>query len=36
MVGFAIMNAFVVGVTNGLSPEALALEMYMSGEMETS
>lgn len=35
VIGFAVMNAFAVGVENGLPPEALALEMYMSGEMET-
>src|SRR5262249_2048389 len=32
--GFSIMAAFAVGVEGGLPPEALALEMYLSGEME--
>lgn len=35
VVGFAIMSAFSIGVESGLPPEALALELYMSGEMET-
>jgi ketol-acid reductoisomerase len=35
VVGFAVMTAFSVGVDGGLPPEALALEMFMSGEMET-
>jgi ketol-acid reductoisomerase len=34
IVGFGIMSAFSIGVEGGLPPEALALEMYMSGEME--
>jgi ketol-acid reductoisomerase len=32
--GAAIMSAFEVGCAAGLPPEALVLEMYMSGEME--
>jgi ketol-acid reductoisomerase len=35
LLGTAIMVAFEVGVEAGISPEALVLEMYMSGEMET-
>jgi ketol-acid reductoisomerase len=34
IMGFSIMTAFSVGVDGGLPPEALPLEMYMSGEME--
>lgn len=34
-IGLAIMNAFAVGVEAGIPPEALVIEMYMSGEMET-
>jgi ketol-acid reductoisomerase len=34
-IGAAVLSAFSVGVDNGLPAEALALEMYMSGEMET-
>jgi ketol-acid reductoisomerase len=33
--GMAIMAAFDVGCTAGLAPEALVMEMYMSGEMES-
>src|SRR5262245_61170062 len=35
LLGTAIMVAFEVGVEAGIPPEALVLEMYMSGEMET-
>jgi ketol-acid reductoisomerase len=35
LVGVAIMSAFAVGVEAGIPPEAMVLEMYMSGEMET-
>ncbi|MGH9045463.1 MAG: NAD(P)-dependent oxidoreductase [Acidimicrobiales bacterium] len=31
--GAAVLSAFEVGIAAGLSPEALALELYMSGEM---
>lgn len=34
LLGAAIMAAFEVGREAGIAPEALALEMYMSGEME--
>lgn len=34
-VGVAIMSAFSLGVEAGIPPEAMVLEMYMSGEMET-
>ena len=34
VLGYAIMTAFNVGVKAGLPPEALAMEMYMYGEME--
>ncbi len=34
-IGAAVMSAFSVGVEQGLPAEALALEMYMSGEMES-
>jgi ketol-acid reductoisomerase len=34
-IGAAVMSAFSVGVEQGLPADALALEMYMSGEMET-
>jgi ketol-acid reductoisomerase len=34
-VGVAIMSAFALGVEAGIPPEAMVLEMYMSGEMET-
>jgi ketol-acid reductoisomerase len=35
LLGSAIMIAFEVGREAGIPPEALVLEMYMSGEMET-
>jgi ketol-acid reductoisomerase len=35
LLGTAIMIAFEVGREAGIAPEALVLEMYMSGEMET-
>jgi ketol-acid reductoisomerase len=35
VIGVAIMNAFNLGVEAGIPPEAMVLEMYMSGEMET-
>lgn len=35
LLGAAIMTAFDVGVDAGLPAEALVMEMYMSGEMET-
>lgn len=35
IIGVAIMNAFTLGVEAGIPPEAMVLEMYMSGEMET-
>jgi ketol-acid reductoisomerase len=35
VIGMAIMTAFTLGVDAGLPPEALVMEMYMSGEMET-
>jgi ketol-acid reductoisomerase len=35
LLGTAIMVAFEVGQEAGLAPETLAMEMYMSGEMET-
>ena len=35
LIGTAIMVAFEVGVEAGIAPEALVLELYMSGEMET-
>jgi ketol-acid reductoisomerase len=35
VVGVAIMSAFARGVDVGIPPEAMVLEMYMSGEMET-
>ncbi len=35
LLGTAIMVAFEVGLEVGIAPEALVLEMYMSGEMET-
>jgi ketol-acid reductoisomerase len=34
-VGVAVMSAFNLGMEAGIPPEALVLEMYMSGEMET-
>jgi ketol-acid reductoisomerase len=33
--GVAIMSVFTMGVQEGIPPEAMVLEMYMSGEMET-
>src|SRR5262245_59288229 len=36
IVGFSVVSAFSIGVEQGLPPEALALEMYLSGEMETA
>jgi ketol-acid reductoisomerase len=35
LLGVAIMVAFEVGREAGIAPEALVLEMYMSGEMES-
>jgi ketol-acid reductoisomerase len=35
IVGVAIMSAFSLGLEAGIPAEALVLEMYMSGEMET-
>ncbi len=35
VVGVAIMSAFSLGVEAGIPPEAMVMEMYMSGEMET-
>jgi ketol-acid reductoisomerase len=34
-VGVAILSAFNLGVEAGIPPEAMVMEMYMSGEMET-
>jgi ketol-acid reductoisomerase len=34
VVGVAVMSVFTLGVEAGIPPEALVLEMYMSGEME--
>ncbi len=34
-VGVTIMNAFALGVQGGIPPEAMVMEMYISGEMET-
>jgi ketol-acid reductoisomerase len=34
-IGASIMSAFAIGEEAGIPPEALVLEMYMSGEMET-
>jgi ketol-acid reductoisomerase len=34
-VGVAVMSAFNLGMEAGIPPEALVMEMYMSGEMET-
>lgn len=33
VLGAAVLNAFEVGARSGLSPEALVLELYLSGEM---
>ncbi len=35
LIGLAIMSLFAIGTEKGIPPEALILEMYMSGEMET-
>lgn len=35
VLGVAIMSAFTHGVEAGIPPEAMVIEMYMSGEMET-
>jgi ketol-acid reductoisomerase len=35
VLGVAIMSAFSLGVEAGIPPEAMVMEMYMSGEMET-
>jgi ketol-acid reductoisomerase len=35
VIGVAIMSAFTLGVEAGIPAEAMVLEMYMSGEMET-
>ncbi len=35
LIGLAIMSLFSIGTEKGLPPEALVLEMYLSGEMET-
>src|SRR5215510_2350099 len=35
LLGTALMTAFEVGREGGLPPEAMVMEMYMSGEMET-
>src|SRR5262249_24669010 len=34
LLGAALMTAFEVGCEAGIPPEALVMEMYMSGEME--
>ena len=34
-IGVAVMSAFTLGVEAGIPPEAMVMEMYMSGEMET-
>jgi ketol-acid reductoisomerase len=34
-IGVAVMSAFALGVEAGIPAEAMVLEMYMSGEMET-
>jgi ketol-acid reductoisomerase len=34
-IGVSIMNAFALGVQAGIPPEAMVMEMYISGEMET-
>jgi ketol-acid reductoisomerase len=34
MLGASIMSAFTIGQEAGIPPEALVMEMYMSGEME--
>jgi len=35
VIGVTVMSAFTLGVEAGIPPEAMVLEMYMSGEMET-
>jgi ketol-acid reductoisomerase len=35
IIGVSIMSAFSLGVEAGIPPEAMVMEMYMSGEMET-
>jgi ketol-acid reductoisomerase len=35
VIGTAIMATFTLGVEAGIPPEAMVMEMYMSGEMET-
>src|SRR5215470_16067643 len=35
LLGTALMTAFDVGCEGGIPPEAMVMEMYMSGEMET-
>jgi ketol-acid reductoisomerase len=35
IIGVAVMSAFTLGVEAGIPPEAMVLEMYLSGEMET-
>lgn len=35
VLGVSIMSAFAIGVEAGIPPEAMVMEMYMSGEMET-
>ncbi len=35
IIGVSVMSAFTLGVEAGIPPEAMVLEMYMSGEMET-
>jgi ketol-acid reductoisomerase len=35
VLGVAVMQAFTIGEDAGIPPEALVMEMYMSGEMET-
>jgi ketol-acid reductoisomerase len=35
VIGVAVMAAFTLGVEAGIPPEAMVMEMYMSGEMET-
>jgi ketol-acid reductoisomerase len=35
VLGVAVMQAFAIGEDAGIPPEALVMEMYMSGEMET-
>jgi ketol-acid reductoisomerase len=34
VIGVAVMQAFAIGEDAGIPPEALVMEMYMSGEME--